>query len=85
MQLWAKNEEINQWLSDHPGVLGSCAIVLSLVLLSIGIGAIVTGRASSKYGTEIKGNQARLYGFVIAGFGALCLLFGLYKVAVAVF
>ncbi len=70
MHLFARNEEANKWLSEHPMVLGAGAVVIALILIGIGIMALVTKRARSKVGTELKGGQAQVLGFVWLGFGA---------------
>lgn len=80
MQLLARNEEINQWLAEHPLVLGAGAVVLGLVLLGLGASALLTGRAKSKRGADLTGTNAKLMGVIWAVAGAVCLLFGLFKI-----
>lgn len=82
MYLLARNEEINQWLNEHPAVLDGGAIVLGGLLLAFGIKALVTGRSQGKWGYQMEGPTAYLHGAVLAGFGGLAILFGLYKMAV---
>ncbi|MGC4007149.1 MAG: hypothetical protein QM811_30085 [Pirellulales bacterium] len=38
-----------------------------------------TGQATTKRGGQLEGGQAKAMGGIWAGFGVLCLLFGLYK------
>jgi hypothetical protein len=77
-----RNAAINQWLEDHPAVLGLGAVALGLVLLGLGIAALKTGRAPTKRGRDLEGNQARAMAFVWLTIGGLCVLFGLFKIAV---
>ena len=79
MFLFARNEEINKWLAENPLVLGGGALLLGLVLVGFGAKALLTGKSASKYGTEFQGPLAYLHGGVLAGFGVLVVLFGLYK------
>jgi hypothetical protein len=76
------NEAINKWLDENPLVLGGGAIVIGLVLLSLGIKAFRTGTATTKRGAELTGGQAKAMAMLWTGFGGLCLLFGLYKLAI---
>lgn len=84
MFLFARNEAANQWLEEHPGVLGSGAIVLGLILVGLGLSALITGQARSKRGHELKGGNARLLGVVWLIFGGVCMLFGAYKIITGV-
>jgi hypothetical protein len=84
MPLLARNEEINQWLAENPAVLGGGALLLGLVLLGFGAKALMTGQSTGKYGYQFNGPMAYLHGAVLAGFGGLCVLFGLYKVFTAI-
>lgn len=79
MYLLARNEEINKWLEEHPAVLGGGAIAIGLVLLGFGVVALLTGRSTGKYGHKMQGPMAYAHGGIMAAFGALCILFGLYK------
>lgn len=72
-------DDINRWLDQNPMVLGGGALLLGLVLVGFGVKALVTGQATSKRGAKLTGTQAKLVGAVQAGFGALVILFGLYK------
>jgi hypothetical protein len=84
MFLFAQNEEINQWLSEHPAVLGGGAMVIGGLLLAFGIKALLTGRSQGKWGHQMEGSMAYVHGALLAGFGGLAILFGLYKVAMGV-
>ena len=84
MTLLARNEEMNKWLAENPAVLGGGAMAIGVVLLGIGIVALMTGKSTSKHGHKLEGPMAYLHGAIMAGFGALCTLFGLYKLATAV-
>ena len=79
--MFARNEEINQWLADNPLVLGGGALVLSLPLLALGVFALVTGTAPTKRGKDLEGNNAKVMGVVWLVAGGLCAAFGLFKVA----
>lgn len=80
MHLFADNEAINKWLSENPLVLGAAAVVLGLILVGLGVAALVTGRAVTKKGPDLQGGQAKVMAGVWLFFGALCLLFGAFKV-----
>jgi hypothetical protein len=82
MYLLARNEEINQWLSENPTVLGGGAIVIGGLLLAFGVRALLSGRSQGKWGVQLEGPMAYLHGAIMAGFGGLAILFGLYKVAI---
>jgi hypothetical protein len=84
MLQFAKNEVANSWLADHPVVLGSGAVVLALVLVGLGVWSLITGRAPTKRGPDLEGNNATAMAFVWLGFGVLCLLFGLFKIVVGI-
>jgi hypothetical protein len=85
MLLFAKNEAINKWLTEHPLVLGGGSVVLALILIGLGIWSLLTGQAPTKRGPDLEGGQAKAMAFVWLGFGALCLLFGLYKIVSGLF
>jgi hypothetical protein len=80
VHLFAKYEEANNWLTDHPVVLGAGAVVLGLILVGLGVWSLVTGHAPTKRGPDLEGGTAKAMGFVWLGFGALCLLFGCFKI-----
>ena len=77
MHLLARNEEINQWLKDHPAVLGGGATLLGLVILGFGVKAILSGRSTDKWGREMEGGMARLHGILLAIAGGCMVIFGL--------
>jgi len=79
MYLLARNEEINQWLAEHPAVLGSGAIVLGLLLLAFGLTSLMTGKATGKYGHKFEGPMAHLHGAVLSIAGTGAVLFGAFK------
>lgn len=83
MYLLARNEEINKWLSENPAVLGGGALVIGGLLLAFGLKALLSGRSQGKYGVQFEGPMAYLHGAVLAGFGGLAILFGLFKVVSA--
>ncbi len=72
-------DDVNRWLDQNPMVLGGGALLLGLVLLGFGMKALLTGQATSKRGVKLTGMQAKLVGGAQAGFGAIIILFGLYK------
>jgi hypothetical protein len=55
MPLFARNEAANNWLADHPVILGAGAIVLGLILVGLGVSALMTGRAMTKRGPDLEG------------------------------
>jgi len=82
MYLLARNEEINRWLGEHPTVLGGGAVLIGGLLLAFGVYALMTGRSQGKWGHQLEGPMAYLHGALLAGFGGLAILFGLYKIVV---
>jgi hypothetical protein len=80
MHLFARYEAANNWLAEHPLVLGGGAVVLGLILVGLGVWSLGTGRAPTKRGPDLEGGYAKAMAFVWLGFGALCLLFGLFKI-----
>ena len=83
MILFARNEAANSWLAEHPEVVGAGALVFALIFIGLGAVALVTKKAPTNRGKDLEGGNAVVMGFVWLGFGALCLLFGLYKIASA--
>ena len=79
MYLFARNEEANRWLEEHPAVLGAIFLVLGFTLLSFGVKALLTGRSTGKYGHEFEGASAYLHGAMLTIAGGGCVLFALYK------
>ncbi len=79
MHLFAKNEEANAWLAEHPMVLVAGALALGLILVGLGVYSLMTGRAPTKRGPSLEGGNAQVMAFVWLGFGGLCLLFGIFK------
>lgn len=80
MHFFARNEVANNWLADHPVALGLGAGVLGLILVGLGVWSLLTGRAPTKRGPDLEGGNAKAMAFVWLGFGALCLLFGFFKI-----
>ena len=78
------NEAANQWLEEHPAVLGGGAILLAAALIGFGVKALLTGESSGKWGVQLEGGMAKAHGGILAGFGLLVLLFGIYKLISAV-
>lgn len=81
MHLFARHEAANRWLADHPAVLGSGAVVLGLILVGLGVWSLLTGKAPTKRGPDLEGSNAKAMAFIWLGFGGLCVLFGLFKIA----
>jgi hypothetical protein len=80
MHFLAKYEATNNWLADHPVILGAGAVVLGLVLVGLGVWSLLAGRAPTRRGPDLEGGTARAMAFVWLGFGGLCLLFGFFKI-----
>ena len=74
-----RNEGANQWLDEHPMVLGSGALVLGLVILGFGIVGLKKGTTTNKRGKQLTDGSAQAMSIVRLGIGGLCILFGLYK------
>jgi hypothetical protein len=80
MYPFGKYEEANNWLSDHPLVLGGFAAVLGLMLVGLGVWSLLTGQAPTKKRPDLEGGNGKVMALVWLGFGVLCLLFGLFKI-----
>jgi len=70
----------NKWLADNPRVLGAGALVLGLILVGLGVSALLTGQARTKYGGQVEGGQAKVLAIAWLGFGIVCVAFGLFKI-----
>jgi hypothetical protein len=79
MDLLARRHEFNQWLNEHPVVLGGVAIAVGLWLLVFGLPALVTGRTRSNAQPSPTG---RLRGFLLVFAGLCACLFGLLQLVV---
>jgi hypothetical protein len=79
MLLFARNEAANQWLAEHPLVLGGGAVVLGLIFVALGVSSLISGRAPTKRGADLEGGNALAMAVVWLVFGAACLVFGIYK------
>lgn len=79
------NSEINQWLEENPLVLGGGAILLGLVLVALGVGSLITGKATGKWGNQMKGGNAYAMGVVRLVFGLAACGFGIYKLVAGMF
>ena len=75
-----RNDEINEWLGQHPMVLGLIFLAIGLVVGGWGLYELSTGVAHSKRGKEVTGDTAKMLAIVRIVAGAGCLLFALYKI-----
>lgn len=73
------NRAANQWLGEHPAVLGGIFLVLGVAILGWGIYEMRSGVAHTKYGKQVSGGTATALAVIRIVAGAGCLLFGLYK------
>ncbi|MCY2968511.1 MAG: hypothetical protein NT069_33615 [Planctomycetota bacterium] len=80
LPVFARNEAANKWLEEHPLVLGGGAIALGIVLTLLGVNALKTGKATTKWGQEVEGGSAKAMGVVWLVVGVGAILFGLYKI-----
>ena len=76
-QRWS--DGANKWLAERPMVVGAGALVLGLILVGLGVSALLTGRARTKYGGQVEGGQAMVLAIVWLVFGIACVAFGLFK------
>ena len=74
-----RNAEANQWLDEHPMVLGSGAVALGLVLLGFGIVGLKKGTTTDKRGRQLTGGSAQAMNIVRLVAGVACVGFGLFK------
>jgi hypothetical protein len=75
----ARNEAINQWLNEHPAVLGGIFVALGLLLAGYGVYEIRTGITRDKYGNQVTGSWGRMLTNIRITGGIAALGFGLYK------
>ncbi|GAB4145689.1 MAG: hypothetical protein Tsb009_17940 [Planctomycetaceae bacterium] len=73
------NEEVNNWLGQHPLVLGLIFLVIGLVVGGWGLFELKSGVAHDKRGREMSGGAAKAMAIIRIVAGSGCLLFGLYK------
>lgn len=77
------NEAANQWLEEHPAVLGGGAIALGALLTFFGVVGLKQGTTTGKWGKEMSGGMAAITstvrlvaGIGLIGFGIYVLIFG---------
>lgn len=75
-----QNDEINRWLGEHPMVLGLCAIVLGAAIGGWGLYELKTGVSYDKKGRKMEGGAGQAVTIIRLVFGAVIILFGLYKI-----
>lgn len=78
-----RNEAINNWLSQNPMVLGLGALALGAVLIGFSIAGLMTGETHDKRGRKMEGSTAKTMSIIRLVFGIVCVLFGLYKIVMA--
>lgn len=82
--LFARNEEINKWLSDNPLVMAAIFGAIGAILLFTGVRSLMTGQATGKWGTQHEGGMAMVIGGVRVAGGVVCLGVTLYSLAKAI-
>lgn len=75
----ARNEAINQWLNEHPLVLGAGALLIGLVVAGFGIKELMTGVSKDKFGNVLKGGYGKSISIIRVLLGAGFAIFGLYR------
>ncbi len=73
------NEAANQWLAQHPMVLGLVFLLLGLLVGGWGLFELLSGVAHTKRGKTLSGGQAKAMAIIRIVAGAGCILFALYK------
>ena len=58
-QRGGRNEGANQWLEEHPMVLGLIFLTIGVVLLASGIYSLTKGVTTDKRGNELSGGAAQ--------------------------
>ena len=53
-----RNHAANQWLREHPAVLGGGALLIGAALLYFGVVGLMTGKTKDKRGNELTGGVA---------------------------
>lgn len=80
--LFARNEEINKWLGEHPLIVGLIFLLIGLAAGGWGLYELLTGVAYNKRGGEVKGSMAKVLAIVRIVAGAGCILFAMYKILI---
>lgn len=75
-----RNEEINNWLGEHPLVLGLIFLAIGVAVGGWGLYELSTGVAYDKRGKEMSGNTAKAMAIIRIVAGGGCILFALYKI-----
>lgn len=72
-------QSFNQWLSDHPAVLGLFLLTIGGILAASGVWELKKGVSKDKYGNEIKGKFGKIVSILrlVVGGGIACV--GIYK------
>ena len=78
----ARNEEINQWLGEHPMVLGLLFLVIGLAVGGWGVYELMTGVSYDKRGNQMSGGMGKFASIVRIVAGAGCIGFALYKIVI---
>jgi uncharacterized membrane-anchored protein len=75
-----RNEEINNWLSENPLILGLVFLAIGAAVGGWGLYELSTGVAYSKRGKAMTGNTAKVTAIIRIVAGAGCVLFALFKI-----
>ncbi|NOY41521.1 MAG: hypothetical protein GXP26_06760 [Planctomycetes bacterium] len=70
----------NQWLNEHPHVLGLIALLIGAALAGSGVYELRKGIAHDKFGNEIRGGMGKVASIFRVVFGVAACGFGLYKI-----
>lgn len=73
------NDAINQWLGEHPLVLGLMFAAIGLAVGGYGLWELVRGVSYDKRGRVMTGGTGKAMSIIRLIAGACCILFGLYK------
>jgi hypothetical protein len=73
------NSPINKWLAENPLVLGLISLALGGGILAYGLYELKSGVSRDKRGRQIQGGAGRAMTYLRIGFGAVIILFGLFK------
>ena len=77
--LFAEQTEFDRWLDAHPLALGGIAFLIGAALVTYGMRNVFTGTTRNKWGMEVEGAEADLYGVIRMAAGVGLILFGIYK------
>lgn len=73
------DSDLNQWLGEHPAVLGGIFIAIGLAVGGYGAWELYKGVAHDKWGNQMEGGMGNAMAGLRLVAGICCVGFGIYK------